>query len=255
MNNEQRTMNNEKGAVGPYGHDLAYVHDAGFGQFAVAAAKELVAMLHNKGVREGLVVDLGCGSGILSEGVAAAGFDVLGIDLSPAMIALARRRVPTGRFRRGSFLDQKLPPCTAVAAVGEVFNYLFDPALTTARLAQALRRIHAALAPRGLLLFDVAGPGRVPGGGPRQSFREGDDWTVLVTSEEKDRLLTRTITTFRRSGRGYRRTQEVHRQHLFTPAEMLAGLRAAGFRGRKLARYGDTRLPTAWHAFAAWRRG
>jgi SAM-dependent methyltransferase len=82
----------------------------------------------------GLVIDLGCGSGILSREVADAGYDVLGIDISPAMIDLARRRVPYGDFRVGSVLTGDLPPCIAVAAVGEVINYAFDSGVTSVRL-------------------------------------------------------------------------------------------------------------------------
>jgi 2-polyprenyl-3-methyl-5-hydroxy-6-metoxy-1,4-benzoquinol methylase len=71
---------------------------------------------------DGLVVDLGCGSGIVSRAVAEAGYEVLGIDISPAMIALAKAHVPGGAFRVASVIATDIPPCIAVAAVGEVFN-------------------------------------------------------------------------------------------------------------------------------------
>ena len=85
-----------------YRDDLAFIHDAGFGGMARAAGPVLVNALRKRGFDGGLVVDLGCGSGILSQAMAEAGYDVLGIDISPAMIALARERVPTGTFRVGS---------------------------------------------------------------------------------------------------------------------------------------------------------
>src|SRR5262245_33072496 len=102
-----------------YRADLAYIHDAGFGGTAREAAGFLRESLQGRGVGRGLVVDLGCGGGILSEIMAAVGFDVLGIDISEEMIALARERVPRGRFRRESLLTAEIPPCVAVAAVGE----------------------------------------------------------------------------------------------------------------------------------------
>ena len=80
-----------------YRDDLAYIHDAGFGNFARAAAAVLVEMLHRSAISDGLVIDLGCGSGILSEAVSQAGYDVLGIDISPAMVAMARMHA-AGRF-------------------------------------------------------------------------------------------------------------------------------------------------------------
>jgi hypothetical protein len=59
--------------IEPYRDDLAYIHDAGFGHTARAAAPFLLEALERRRVRDGLVIDLGCGSGILSEAVSAAG--------------------------------------------------------------------------------------------------------------------------------------------------------------------------------------
>jgi 2-polyprenyl-3-methyl-5-hydroxy-6-metoxy-1,4-benzoquinol methylase len=89
---------------GAYREDLAYIHDAGFGAPAREAAALLLEELRRQSIRRGLVIDLGCGGGILAEQLAAGGFDVLGIDISEAQIALAQQRVPAGEFRVGSLL-------------------------------------------------------------------------------------------------------------------------------------------------------
>jgi SAM-dependent methyltransferase len=227
-----------------YRTDLAYIHDTGFGGVAANAAGVLLDALRRAGLDHGQVIDLGCGSGILAADVAAAGYDVLGFDLSPAMIALARKRAPQARFRVGSFLAADLPPCVAVTAVGECFNYLFDDSNTAAALAKLLRRIHDALCPGGLLLFDVAGPGRVPGGSQRRCW-EGDDWAALVDVHEDRRqgLLTRRITSFRKVGTHYRRDHEVHQQRLLPHGELARQLRESGFRVRILRGYGPQRFP------------
>ena len=80
-----------------YGADLAYIHDAGFGEFATRAAPEVVRLLRANGVRRGLVVELGCGAGTVARALTDAGYDVLGVDISPAMIRLARTRAPRGK--------------------------------------------------------------------------------------------------------------------------------------------------------------
>jgi SAM-dependent methyltransferase len=148
------------------------------------------------------VIDLGCGSGILAEALAAEGYGILGIDLSPAMLAIARGRVPTGQFRECSLLAAELLPCVAVAAVGKGSNSRFDSGNTEQALAVLFRRIYGAPSTGGLFLFDVAGPGRVPGSGPRRTYLEGDGWTVLVAVEEDRQrgVLTRHITSFRKIG-------------------------------------------------------
>lgn len=182
-----------------YRNDLANIHDAGFGHFAGGGGALLRAELRRGGRDHGLVIDLGCGCGILSELLAADGFDVLGIDLSAAFIEAARQRVPRGCFRVESLLTAELPPCVAVAIVGEGLNYLFDDRHSPEGVRQVLARAFAALAPGGLLIFDVSEPGRVPGPGPAKVHVEGDGWAVLVTitEEPEQGLLTRHITSFR----------------------------------------------------------
>jgi SAM-dependent methyltransferase len=235
-----------------YRADLAYIHDAGFGGFAAAAAKLLLGLLRAQRVRTGLVVDLGSGSGILAAALVEAGYDVLGFDISESMVELSRRHVPQGIFCQASILDAEIPTCIAVTAVGEIFNYLFDPRHSLARLNQVFRRVHAALSPGGSFLFDAAFLGRVPGGS-RRNFAAGEDWACLFEAQEDPRhkLLTRQITTFRKLGDAYRRDHEVHRLRLYVRRELLTPLRRLGFRVRSLPSYGDLPFPPGYAAFIA----
>jgi SAM-dependent methyltransferase len=241
--------------VKAYRDDLAYIHDVGFGSLARHAAPVLLDGLRQRGVDRGLVIDLGCGSGILAQALSAAGYDVLGIDISEAMVALARQRVPNGQFRVQSLLEADLPPCVAVAAIGECCNYLFDRSNTMRGLLRLFRRIYAALAPGGLLVFDVAEPGRIPGSGPQRHFTAGEDWAVLLTAEEnrQHRVLTRRITSFRKVGELYRRDHEVHRLRLYRGSDLAGQLRGSGFRVRMLRRYGPLRFAPGHVGFLAHR--
>jgi 2-polyprenyl-3-methyl-5-hydroxy-6-metoxy-1,4-benzoquinol methylase len=83
--------------------------------------------LRRAGHHHGTVVDLGCGSGILSSTIVDASYEVIEVDVSEAMIALARARAPKAIFKVGSFESVDLPECVAVTAIGEVLNYAFDP--------------------------------------------------------------------------------------------------------------------------------
>ncbi|MBI3770557.1 MAG: class I SAM-dependent methyltransferase [Deltaproteobacteria bacterium] len=128
-----------------YGEDLAFIHDAGYGDFARAAAPGLVSLLRRAGVERGTVVELGCGSGAATRALVAAGHDVLAIDASPAMLRRARRRIVGARFARGRLPGVTIRPCDAVVAVGEVVNYMAGPA-AFARLfaASSARSVPAA---------------------------------------------------------------------------------------------------------------
>ena len=214
-----------------YGPDLAYIHHTGFGEFAESAAPGLLEILWKHGVRDGLVVEIGCGSGILARELGRAGFEVLGYDASPAMIALARETAPRARFEAGSFDAIDIPPCNAIVAMGEVLNYgTFD----------GVRRF-IARANTKLLVFDVAERDSYPPFDERRV--DGDDWSVIAIKESDGVHLTRRVLTFRVEGESMRRTEEVHRLELYDRAEMKAVLREHGFRVTVRRSYGTRRLP------------
>lgn len=60
----------------------------------------------------GPVADAGCGTGRVSAYLAERGLEVIGIDLSPGMIDVARRTYPNLRFEVGVLEDLPLPDAT-----------------------------------------------------------------------------------------------------------------------------------------------
>lgn len=65
----------------------------------------------------GPVADLGCGPGRIAAHLRELGLDTLGIDLSPAMIAIARRDHPSLRFEVGSMTDLDLADASMAGLV------------------------------------------------------------------------------------------------------------------------------------------
>src|ERR1041385_2227904 len=132
-----------------YTTDLAFIRDAGFGDLARHAAPVLLEALRARGIAAGLLVELGCGSGILARELTAAGYDVLGVDISPAMIRMARKHAPRARFVTASLLSFELPECVAVVSIGECLNYTFDPGNSRMALTRLFERVYRALCPGG----------------------------------------------------------------------------------------------------------
>jgi hypothetical protein len=167
------------------------------------------------------------------------------------VIELARQRVPESQFHVGSFIQFRVPPCRAVTALGEVFNYLFDPNNSLRTLRRVCQRVFDALTPKGLLVFDVAEPGRCKG--LTQRFMEGEDWTCLVEirHDVAKQRLTRRIVSFRKVGDSYRRHEESHTQQLYPGTKMAEMLRDTGFRVRQVRSYGKYSLPPGVVAFIA----
>jgi SAM-dependent methyltransferase len=220
------------------GRDLAHVHDVGYGDVATAGAATLLDALREAGIANGLIVELGSGSGIAARAFGEAGFDVLGVELSEDFVALARSRAPRARFVRGSLWDAELPACAAIVSFGECLSYAADPRASRDGLARLAGRAHAALRPGGVLMFDVM----TPNGAKDRGWREGAGWIVCFASTEDSarRTLERRIVVFREDGDGYGRSDEVHRIVLYEPAQVLDDLTAAGFEVQRLDGYGPS---------------
>jgi len=229
-----------------YGHDLADIHHRGFGEFAESAAPGVLALLAKHGIRSGLVVEAGCGSGILARALIQAGFQVAGYDASPSMIALARATAPEARFEMATFDSMEIPSCAAIVAMGEVLNH------GTSREMQAfLEKAAHALATGGVLLFDVAERDADP---PHEERRMGgEDWSVILINDRDGHHLTRRVLTFRNVEGVIHRDEEVHSLQLFDRAEVLEPLRTLGFRVKVRRSYGTRRHPKGSTVYVAVR--
>jgi SAM-dependent methyltransferase len=102
------------------------------------------------------VLELGCGSGLLTERIAAAGAAVLGVDASRAMLRRARERC-AGHGARVRLLARdfgalRLPPRHALAlACHDVLNHV----PSEAALRRVLASVRRALVPGGAVVFDA----------------------------------------------------------------------------------------------------
>ncbi len=107
----------------------------------------------------GPVLEIGCGTGRVSLPIAAAGIDVVGVDVSTAMLTKARERAATTKNHSGAVefvqgdmrtlaLDRRFPLVIIPART----LYL---ALTPEEQLESLRRAAAHLAPRGALAFNL----------------------------------------------------------------------------------------------------
>jgi hypothetical protein len=106
-----------------------------------------------------------------------------------------------------------------------------------------------------MLVFDVL-ERRRKGFWDADRHGTGPDWTVLSRTCEVagGSALTREITSFRRIGRLYRRTREVHRVALFEAAAVRSLLDRHGFRARVVRGYGTLRFRRGHVGFIAWKR-
>jgi SAM-dependent methyltransferase len=97
----------------------------------------------------GMVADVGCGPGHLTEYLNRLGLNVFGVDLSPGMLAVARRAYPALRFDEGSMTGLSLAD-GALAGIVAFYSTIHIP---TEGLGEVFGEFHRVLAPDGLVLL------------------------------------------------------------------------------------------------------
>src|SRR5215207_2773024 len=103
-------------------------------------------LVHDAG--GGPVADVGCGPGYVTRHLHDLGVDAFGIDLSPEMIAIARRDYPDLRFEVGTMTDLDLAD-DSVTGIVAFWSVIHVPDHAVPGVVEEFRRV---LRPRGLLL-------------------------------------------------------------------------------------------------------
>lgn len=138
----------------------------------------LRAVLANSGLPEDArVLDLACGMGRHSAPLSRAGYGVIGVDRSPAMLARARRRRSAARWVRGDMSRVPLAEgsCDAVVSMFSSFGYFEDEAQNYRVLAEIAR----LLRPGGIVIIETVSRDFFIRHAPPQSWFTKDGLTVL----------------------------------------------------------------------------
>jgi uncharacterized protein YceH (UPF0502 family) len=109
---------------------------------------------------DGPVVEVGCGPGHVTAFLADRGADARGIDLTPAMVEVARTRYPEGRYDVGDL--RRLMRPEAAAGWGAVLAWYSLIHLADSELPGALEALVRPLAPGGLLVLATQAGDEVP---------------------------------------------------------------------------------------------
>lgn len=205
----------------PYGEWGTYIH----------------SLLCRYGVKDGLVLNLGCGTGTMTEILAGYGYDMIGVDNSGDMLELAmEKRLASGHDILYLLQDMRefelYGTVRAVVSVCDSVNYITEPE----ELAEVFRLVNNYLDPGGLFLFDF---------NTEYKYREvmgdctiaedrGDCsfiWDNCYYEEEK--INEYDLTLFIREGSDdngalYRKYRETHFQRGYTLEEIRELLSSAG---------------------------
>ena len=226
-----------------YEKDLARIHHEGFAFHADAVAPGILALLEPVRERGGLVVEIGCGSGLLTRYLVDGGHRVLATDASPAMVDRARDYVPGAEaIEQLRLPDDPVPPADAIVSVGHPLSYLDD----ADQLDRALGALARALRVQGVVAFDICdmryGAARRDEP-PKVWF--ADDWVLITRTSVPDRrTFRRDMTMFVRDGpHGWRRSDELHDNILIDTAQLPRSLSALGIEAEVRPSFGTEELP------------
>lgn len=118
-------------------------------------AEYLTGLLREYGVCDGLLLDLGCGTGNMTELLAAAGYDMIGADNSEDMLEIAmEKRITSGHEILYLLQDMRefelYGTVRAVVSICDSLNYITDEE----DLVQVFRLVNNYLDPQGVFIFD-----------------------------------------------------------------------------------------------------
>ena len=180
----------------------------------------LTGLLRDYGCREGLVLELGCGTGALTRLLAQAGYDMIGLDSSPDMLSIARER----QAEEGTeilYLQQDMREfelygtVAAVVSLCDSMNYITE----YKELVQVFRLVNNYLDPGGYFIFDLNTPYKYRELLADNTFAENREDCSFIwenTYDDETELNEYALTLFVRGEDGrYERFEEFHYQKAY----------------------------------------
>lgn len=119
----------------------------------------LLGLLKEYGVTEGLVLDMGCGTGSITEYLGQAGYDMIGIDNSEDMLSIAMEKAAEKELNILYLLQdmrefELYGTVAAAVSICDSMNYITEPE----ELWEVFRLVNNYLDPGGLFIFDLNTP-------------------------------------------------------------------------------------------------
>ena len=118
-------------------------------------AEYLVDLLKEYGISDGLVLDLGCGTGNMTELLATAGYDMIGVDNAEEMLEIAmEKRAKSGHDILYLLQDMRefelYGTVKAIVSICDSINYITEEE----DLLEVFRLANNYLDPKGIFIFD-----------------------------------------------------------------------------------------------------
>lgn len=197
-------------------------------------AENIGAYLRENGIPEGLLLELGCGTGKMTELMCRAGYDMIGVDNSWEMLTEAKEYAAELGDDKTLYLLQDMREfelygtVRAIISVADSMNYITE----REDLVEVFKLCNNYLDPKGILIFDLKTPffyREILGDTVIADNRENASliWENYYYVHEKMNEYVLTIYQQEEDGR-YARLEETHYQRAYSVDDIKEALKMAG---------------------------
>lgn len=191
----------------------------------------LEEQLHKEGIRDGLILDLGCGTGKMTRIMAKKGYDMIGVDNSMEMLDIARDNSDDNIL----YLLQDMQEFELYGTVRAVYcacdslNYI----TSEEEILSVFQLVNNYLDPKGLFIFDINTPYKYKELLSDYTFAENREESSFIWEnyfDEESGINEYDLTLFIKEGEYFSRFQENHYQKSYSLDTILALLEQAGMK-------------------------
>ncbi len=192
----------------------------------------LISLLREYGIADGILLELGCGTGSMTELLSRNGYDMIGVDSSEDMLEIAvEKRDNSGLDILYLMQDMRefelYGTVRAVISVCDSINYILD----NEELACVFSLVNNYLDPEGIFIFDCNTEYKYKSLLADQVIAENREEGSFIWENnysEEERINEYDLTLFIKEGRQYSKYEETHYQRCYSVEEITAALQKAG---------------------------
>ena len=196
-------------------------------------ADYITGLLRRYGCEPEIILDLGCGTGTMTTLMAQKGYSMIGVDMSPEMLAVASEKAEKDGLDI-LYLNQPMEDFELYGTVGAVISLLDSINYITEEkeLEQTFRLVHNYLDPGGLFIFDINTAYKLKNILPGNTFCGESDKAFYTWENVYDpdySICEFSLNFFIKNGENYSRHSETHYQRAYTDSYIKRLLLRCGF--------------------------
>ena len=192
----------------------------------------VVGRLKQDQITDGILLDLGCGTGSMTELLAKQGYDMIGVDLSDSMLDIAmEKRAQSGH--NILYLQQDMREfelygtVKAAVSICDSMNYILEKE----DLVQVFKLVNNYLDPSGIFIFDMNTEYKYTHLLADGTFAENREESSFIWEnfyDEEERINEYDLTLFIKEGELFRKFEETHYQRCYSLDEVKEAAKEAG---------------------------